>query len=392
MKPTPKQVDEFLSRTVEGIVGEKELRAKLLSGKKLRIKFGVDVTAPFIHSGHAVNIWMMRTLQEWGHQVIFLVGDMTTKIGDPTGKSQTRGQISNADIKKWTKDYIKQVGQILKTDKSVFEIRKNSEWFESMKVEKFLELLSLTTHAQLIERDMFQKRLKEKKQIHIHEMLYPILQGYDSYVLKSDLTIVGNDQLFNEQMGRFYQERLGQAPQAIITTKITPGLDGKEKQSKSLGNYIAITDSPDEMYGKIMSLPDPLIYSYFEVYTEEDLAPLKSLIKKNPMEAKKLLGRSFVKRYYDAKKAEAAQERFTQIFSAREMPTNIPEKKLAKDISLLDLLANEGLVASKSEAKRLIDQGGIKINGETVIDHSLILNSKTPATIQVGKRRFLKVK
>ncbi len=391
MKPTPKQVDEFLSRTVESIVGEKELRAKLLSGKKLTVKFGVDVTAPFIHTGHAVNIWMMRTLQDWGHKVIFLVGDTTTRIGDPTGKSQTRTQVSEADIKKWTKDYVKQVGLILKSDKSVFEVRKNSDWFGSMKVETFLELISHVTHAQLIERDMFQKRIKEKQQIRVNEMLYPILQGYDSYMLKSDLTIVGNDQLFNEQMGRFYQERLGQSPQAIITTKITPGLDGKEKQSKSLGNYIAITDSPDDIYGKVMSLPDALIYSYFEVYTDLPLDNLKQRIKKTPMESKKFLAYSFVERYHGAKKAEAASERFTQIFSAREIPTDIPTKKLTKDTGLLDLLVKEGLVASKSEAKRLVDQGGIKVNSQTVTDPNQILESKTPATIQVGKRRFLKV-
>ena len=395
-KPTPAELKEFLSRRVEGIVGEKELRAALTSGKKLTIKYGVDVTAPFLHLGHAVNLWMMRELQSWGHKVIFLIGGFTTKIGDPTGRDETRRQISQSEITKNAKEFVAQVSKVLLTNPSVFEIRNNADWFGRMKTDEFLQILSHTTHAQLIERDMFQKRIKEGKEIRMHELLYPIVQGYDSVMLKSDLTIVGNDQLFNEMMGRFYQERFGQMPQAIITTKITPGLDGKEKQSKSLGNYIAITDSSKDMFGKVMTLPDELIISYFQVYTrlpQTEIAKLSAGLKKgkNPRDAKMLLGHAIAELYHGKTSADTARDEFVNQFQKHELPKNIPTHKLIRGMGLLDLLQAKGLVASKSEGRRLIEQGGVKLDSTPITDPALHLAKGTKGVLQVGKRRFLKL-
>ena len=229
-----------IARTTEEIFSLDQLRERLNSKKKLTIKFGADVTASFLHLGHAVNLWMMRRFQEDGHKVIFLIGDFTTRIGDPTGKADTRPQIQRENIERDGQAFIEQIKNILITDDpEVFEVRKNSEWFDKMSVDKFLSLISLTTHSRLISRDMFQKRIQENKEIYTHELIYPILQGYDSFELDSDLTIVGSDQLFNEMMGKFYQEKFGQRPQTIITSKITPGLSGGPKQSKSLNNYVA---------------------------------------------------------------------------------------------------------------------------------------------------------
>lgn len=264
--PTPVDFDS-LERTIDQTFSLEEMHAKLRLKRPLRIKYGVDATAPFLHIGHAVNIWMMRELQEHGHIVVFLLGDFTTRIGDPSGKSETRKVIPREEIEANADEFLRQVSHILLTDSAVFEVRRNSEWYENMRLGDFMSLLSMVTHSKLIQRDMFQKRIQKGHEIHMHEMLYPILQGYDSVMLKSDLTIVGTDQLFNELMGRFYQEKLGQTPQVVITTKITPGTDGVEKQSKSIGNYIALTDAPRDKYGKVMSIPDSLIIPYLEIYT-----------------------------------------------------------------------------------------------------------------------------
>jgi tyrosyl-tRNA synthetase len=291
-----------LERTAEQVFSVPDLREKLDSGRPLRIKYGVDVTAPFLHTGHAVNLWAMRELQEAGHQVVLLIGDFTTRIGDPTGKSATRPVIGQDQIDRDAAGFISQASQVLLTDPAVFEVRRNSEWWSPMPVQRFMELLSLATHARLIQRDMFQRRIAADSEIYLHELLYPVLQGYDSVELASDLTIVGTDQLFNELMGRFYQERLGQSPQVVITTAITPGIDGREKQSKSLGNYIAIADPAREMFGKAMKLPDHLVTQYLRVYTLVPLPEIEELDRAigagevNPMAAKRRLGRALVER------------------------------------------------------------------------------------------------
>jgi len=239
-----KKIEKYLSRNLEEIITLDEFRKKIKTKNQMRIKYGVDVTNPMLHLGHAVNLWKMRELQEMGHKVIFLIGDFTSLIGDPTGKSQTRPKRTKEQIERDAKEYQKQVSKILLTDKEVFEVRRNSEWYKKMKAEELLSLMSLITNARLMERDMFQKRVKEGKEIYEHEIVYPILQGYDSVMLKSDLTIIGSDQLFNEMVGRIYQEKFHQKPQVVMTTTITPGTDGGEKQSKSIGNFVAIMDPP----------------------------------------------------------------------------------------------------------------------------------------------------
>jgi tyrosyl-tRNA synthetase len=256
-----------LQRTAVEVHTADALRAKLTGQRPLRIKYGVDVTAPFLHIGHAVNLWAMRELQDAGHKVLLLIGDFTTSIGDPTGRADARPVIAADQIERDAEGFIQQAGQVLRTDPEVFEVRRNSEWWAAMPVSRFMALLAEVTHARLIQREMFQRRIAAGGEIYLHELLYPVLQGYDSCELDSDLTIVGSDQLFNELMGRLLAERLGLTPQVVITTAITPGIDGRAKQSKSLGNYIAITDPPRQKFGKAMRLPDRLVADYLRVYT-----------------------------------------------------------------------------------------------------------------------------
>ena len=378
-------------RTIDQAFTLKEFEKQISQGKKLRIKYGVDVTAPFLHIGHAVNFWMMRMLQDLGHKVVFLIGDFTTLIGDPTGKSQTRPQIPREEIEKNAAEFIKQVGQVLHTDESVFEVRHNSEWFTSMSVSDFLGLLSKVTHGRLIQRDMFQKRIKDGTEIYMHEMLYPILQGYDSAMLKSDLTIVGSDQLFNELMGRFYQELAGQPPQVVLTTKITMGTDGKNKQSKSLNNYIALADSPQEKYGKLMSISDQLVPSYLEVYTALPKAEIDALtknMKKEPMLVKKTMAHAIVTRYHGPQAADKAAAEFTTVFKEKGTPADVQTVKVKKGTPLIDVLVAQKMIASKSEARRLIEQDGIKLNDKNISDVNAPVEE---GIVKIGKRKFLRI-
>jgi tyrosyl-tRNA synthetase len=395
MKPTSSQINEFLSRRTDRVIDEKALKARLLSGTKMTIKFGVDVTSPDIHLGHAVNLWMARQLQDWGHKVVFLIGGFTTKIGDPTGRDVTRKEISNADIKKNAKQYIQQVGKILKTNKNVFEVKNNDDWFGKMNTSEFLRLMAQTTYAQLIERDMFQRRIAEGKEIRMHEMIYPIVQGYDSVMLKDQLALCGTDQLFNEMMGRFYQEKSGQKPQAIMTGKILVGTDGVQKMSKSLGNYIGITESPKEKYGKVMTVDDSAIYDYFVLATNVDAQALakikKDLLTKNPRDLKMQLAHAIVSLYDGKPAADKAQEEFVRQFQKKERPDDIPTYKLIKPTPIMEVMIASKLVFSKSEARRLIEQGGVKYNDEVVEDITLAIKPKKTGIIQVGKRRFLRI-
>jgi len=388
---------EIFTRAVEEIIKKDELQKLLESGRKLRIKYGVDVTATTLHLGHAVNLWKMRELQEYGHKVVFLIGDFTTKIGDPTGRLETRRKISTPDINKWAKGFIKQVGKILRTDKKVFEVRRNYEWYGKMSMEGFLDLTFLFTHARLIERDMFQKRLKENKEIVLPELIYPALQGYDSVMLKSDLTIIGSDQLFNEGMGRFLQEKFRQPPQVLITTSITPGLDGKGKMSKSLGNYIGLEDSAEDKFGKIMSIPDSLIISYLTVHTDVSLEEIREKEKKlkeggNPMEVKLFLATALTKRYHGEKVAQQEKEKFLKIFSQKKVPEKTPIIKITYGLNdPIEVLLKTGFVSSKSAARRLIGQGAVDINGLTITSHTERIEIKKGAVIKVGKRNFVRV-
>lgn len=384
---------ELLERTTDQIMPVQSISSLAQSKKKLRIKYGVDVTAPFLHIGHAVNLWQMRHLQDLGHKVVFLIGDFTTRIGDPTGKSQTRPEIPLGEIEKNAEEFIKQVKKIVRTEEDVFEVRRNSEWYGNMPLSEFLGLLSQVTYGHLIQRDMFQKRIREGQEIRMHELVYPLLQGYDSYMLNSDLTIIGSDQLFNENMGRYYQQKFGQNPQAIITTRITPGLDGKNKQSKSLNNYIALEDTPRNKFGKIMSLPDELIISYFEVYTERTNAQIQEFKNAldqgaNPSEIKKQLGFALVERYHGTEAAQAELDWFNQTFSQRARPQNIPSLQIAFEASAMDIVKSAIPSQSNNQIRRLFEQGAVRINDQKISNPTEKPAIKKGDVLKVGKTTF----
>jgi len=402
-QPSQNEIGDFINRRAEQVVDAKALRQALTSGKKLTVKFGVDVTSPDLHLGHAVNLWMLRQLQEWGHKVIFLIGGFTTKIGDPTGRSETRQVISDTDIRKNAKKYIDQVGRVLRTDKAVFEVKNNDDWFGKMPTSQFLTIIAQVTHSQLIERDMFQTRIKEGKEIRVHELIYPIVQGYDSVMLKDNIVMCGTDQLFNEMMGRFFQERYGQPPQIIVTGRILVGTDGQKKMSKSFGNHIGIAEDAKTQYGKIMSIPDSAIYDYFRLATIVDTKILGQINAKlrdkktNPRDLKMLLAYTIVSMYHDEAAAARAQAEFVGIFQNHELPKDLPTTSLSKPIPILELLAKHKLAGSNSEARRLIQQGGVKLDNQTITDINFTIMppkrvGKTNLVLQVGKRRFLRIK
>lgn len=393
-------IDLILStfaRTTEDIFSLEECKKLLNSGRQLRIKYGVDVTAPYLHIGHAVNLWMMRLLQDHGHKVVFLIGDFTTQIGDPTGRNQARPVIPKEEIERNTQEFIEQAKMVLRFDNpELLEVRRNSEWFGKMPMGEFLKLLSMVTHSRLISRDMFQRRLADHDEIYMHEMVYPILQGYDSFMLKSDLTIIGSDQLFNEMMGRFYQERFGQTPQVLITTKITPGLDGFAKQSKSLDNYIGLGHSPRDKFGRTMRLPDNLIHMYFEVYTSIPLSDIKNLadlVQSDPFEAKKQLATEIVRRYHGDQVARGEREWFDRTFSQRQTPTDIPDIVVnSAATSALDIVQKFfGEKKSKGEIRRLFQQGGVSRNNIKITDPMEQLTLSNGEVLQVGKRIWFRI-
>lgn len=385
--PSGKHFNEksFL-RTVEAIHTKEDLKKKLAFGTPLRIKYGVDVTSPFLHIGHAVNLWKMRELQEMGHKVIFLIGDFTTTVGDPTGRDNTRPRLNAREIEANAKKYINQAGLVLLTKKSVFEARRNSEWYKKMKPENFLSLLALVTHSKLINRDMFQERIKHGREIYMHELIYPVLQGYDSFAVRSDITVVGSDQLFNELMGRFFQERFGQDPQVVVTTTITPGVDGKEKQSKSLGNYVALTDSPRDKFGKIMRIPDNLVKDYLMVYTAY---PPDSIKNKSIMEAKMFVAEKIVERYHGPTTAANERKQFTSMFRYRQPPTDIDSLPVKKGELIISFLVSHKLAHSKSDARRLLLEGAIDFNDQTVKTPSFAFAKN--GILRIGKHTFFRV-
>jgi tyrosyl-tRNA synthetase len=395
---TPQPVDlSVLERSLESVYSERELGEKLGRGRALRIKYGVDVTGPLLHIGHAVNLWLMREFQERGHRVVLLIGDFTTRIGDPTGKSQTRRVIDRAEIEANATTFIGQVSRILLTDPEVFEVRRNSEWYGPMDLGDFLGLLSMVTHSRLIQRDMFQKRIADGSEIHMHEMLYPVLQGYDSVQLDSDLTIVGTDQLFNELMGRFFQERLGREPQVVMTTKITPGTDGVEKQSKSLGNYIALDDTPRDKFGKIMSIPDALIVPYLRVYTDVPLAEIDDLERQigrgaNPMQAKEQLGEALVRRYHGEEAARGERAWFQETFSRRATPTDVAVVRVPRGAKLLDVLEACLPDTSRTALRRLVDEGAVRVGERKLTELEAPPELSESEVLRVGKRRWFSVR
>ena len=393
-----KKLLESFARTAEEIFSLNEFEELLKSGKQIRIKYGVDVTSPFLHIGHAVNLWMMRELQELGHKVIFLIGDFTTQIGDPTGRSDTRPIIPREEIEKNAEEFIRQAKMVLRfDDPNLLEIRKNSEWFSEYSLSDFLKLLATVTHARLISRDMFQRRIEKQEDIYMHEMIYPILQGYDSYVLESDLTIIGSDQLFNEMLGRFYQQKLGQKSQVIITTKITPGIDGKAKQSKSLDNYIGLGHSSRDKFGRSMKIPDELIVDYLKIYTNvpmDEISKIEKEISSDPMKWKKFLAREILKRYHNEADVQNEQEWFENTFSKKITPDDIPVLEVDESQWVAIDLVKKHFDKSKSnsELRRLFKQGAVSLNDRKISAFDEKVDVASEDVIKVGKRTWFKVR
>jgi tyrosyl-tRNA synthetase len=387
---------ELLTRGVSNVIVYDDVLQSLIDGKKLRIKHGVDPTTKDLHLGYAVNYEKLRQFQERGHTIIFLIGTFTARFGDPTDKGETRTMKDKKIVMELAKNYIKQVGRIL--DIKNLEIRYNGDWFDKMSAEDLLRLMSEFTVARMLERDMFAKRIKEGKEIGLHEIVYPMLQGYDSVEIESDLTVIGTDQTFNELQARPLQSRRGQTPQNIIAMDLLVGTDGKMKMSQSIGNYIAFDDTAEDKFGKIMSIPDSLIMAYFTAVTRVSSKELKLIEmdlldkNKNPRDLKLRLAREIVLIYDGEKAADKAQIHFETVFRNKELPSEIPEYVLKANISVLELLVDSKLVSSSSEARRLIQQGGVKVNSDKieVIDFEFKLG--TEYIVQVGKRRFLNVK
>lgn len=398
MHSSTQNILEHFARTTEEVFSLQELQQLLDSGRQLRIKYGVDLTAPHLHIGHAVNLWMMRQLQDLGHKVLFLIGDVTTRIGDPTGRNSLRPLISPAEIEANAQEFMAQAHMVLRCDDpDRYEVHRNSEWYEQMTAAELLRLLSMVTYGRLTSRDMFRERIQQGLEIHIHEMIYPALQGYDSFALQSDLTIIGSDQLFNEMMGRFYQERLGQPPQVIITTKITPGIHGKAKQSKSLGNYIGLGHSPRDMFGRVMTLPDHLILSYLEVYTDVPLQQVAEIAKQvadEPMKCKLFLAHEIVRRYHGTEVADQEQEWFLQTFSARKTPADIPEILVEPGEQSAFDLVKRFFHSQKShrELRSLFEQGAVSLNEQVIRQEGQIVEVHDGDVFRVGKRTWFSLR
>ena len=387
--------EDFFQRGIVEIIDEKSFKEKLKS-RKLRIKYGVDPTRPDIHLGHTVQLRKLKQLQDEGHKIIFLIGDYTTKIGDPSGRNNTRPVLSDLEIKKNAKTYFQQVGKILNVKKT--EVRYNSEWFSKMKFNDILQLTGKFTVAQILERDDFTKRLNAHNDIGLHELLYPLMQAYDSVVLKADVEFGGNDQKFNMLAGRELQKKMGQIPQDVFITKLLVGLDGKIKMSKSSDNYVALTEDANSMFGKIMSIPDDVMLEYFELLTdlsEKEITGIKNKLesKENPRDIKLILAEKIVSMYHSESEAKKAKEEFINVFAKKELPADIPEVKIAEgNYELPLLLINLSAVDSNSEARRLIEQGGVKIDEAKITEPKTVIGVRKGMIVQAGKRKFFKIK
>jgi tyrosyl-tRNA synthetase len=396
MSTIKEQIAE-LARGTDEILPEDGLEAKLKLGRPLVVKAGFDPTAPDLHLGHTVLINKMRQFQQFGHDVVFLIGDFTGMIGDPSGKNATRPPLSPEEIKANAETYEEQIFKIL--DESKTRVEFNSSWMGSMDAAGLIKLAARHTVARMLERDDFSKRYRNNQSISIHEFLYPLVQGYDSVALKADVELGGTDQKFNLLVGRQLQQDYGQDPQIVMTTPLLEGLDGVQKMSKSLDNYIGITDAPGEMFGKIMSISDDLMWRYFEVLsfrTLDDINRLKKAVDDgmNPRDAKFELGQEIVARFHSDAAAESARQEFIARFQKGAMPDEIPDKALDSQdgkLGIAHLLRDAGLVSSTSEAFRMIKQGAVKIDGERVGDRGLEIEAGSTHVYQVGKRKFARV-
>ena len=384
---------EVIQRGVDEILPLDELKKKLEKNKPLRIKLGMDPTAPDLHLGHTVVMNKMKQLQDLGHEVIFLIGDFTGMIGDPTGKNVTRKPLSKKDILENAKTYSDQVFKILDKDKT--KIAFNSEWMNKMSSTEMISLASKHTVARMLERDDFSKRYKGGQAISIHEFLYPLVQGYDSVALRADMELGGSDQKFNLLVGRELQKQANMEPQVILTMPILEGLDGVQKMSKSLDNYIGVDEDPDSMFGKIMSISDDLMWRYLDLLSFESLETIASWRREvengeNPRNIKFRLAEEIISRYHNIEQAKKAQQNFIDRFAKNQIPDEMDEFTFSKGIKLANLLKDSKLVNSTSEAFRMIKQGAVKMDGEKINDKDLIPNEGT-SVYQVGKRKFARV-
>ncbi len=393
------QLDFLLARAVD-FFNRDDLKKKLekaaLEGRGLRIKYGADPSAPDIHLGHVVGLNKLREFQDAGHTVVFIIGDFTGMIGDPSGKSATRPALSREQVAKNAESYKEQVFKILDPEKT--EVRFNSEWLGEMKFEDVIRLTAHVTVAQLLARDDFSKRYADNRPISLVEFLYPLVQAYDSVMVKADLELGGTDQLFNLLLGRELQKVMGQEPQCVMTLPLIEGLDGVNKMSKSLNNYVGVNETARDMYGKLMSVPDDLMWKYFEYilcWPSDKVNAMRAKVASgelHPRRVKDMLGQEVVTRFMGADEAKAASEEFTRIFAQKELPDEIPEVMLpAEEIGLLNLMVQAGLATSNGEARRLVKQGAVKINDEKVSDERAQIMPEDGMIIRSGKRGFAKI-
>ena len=398
MKTKIKEQIELLKRGTIEIFNEDELSEKLAESAKtarpLRIKLGLDPTSPDIHLGHTVVLRKMRQFQDAGHKAILIIGDYTARIGDPSGQDTTRPTLTDEQIRQNAKTYFTQAGKILDTSADRLEVRYNSEWLEKMSLMELIQLAAKKTVAQMLQRDSFKKRLAAEEDVYTHEFLYPLMQGYDSVVIESDVELGGTDQTFNNLVGRDIQRMYGQKPQVVITMPILVGLDGKDKMSKSKGNYIGVTDQPNDMFGKIMSISDDMMENYFTLLTDlpaDKIAELVDDNKTHPKEAKVLLGKTIVAQFYNETAAGQAAAEFDKVFAKGQLPDEIPQKIIADPgvpVMASQLVVESDLVASSSEAKRMIRQSAVKIDGEKIDDPNEKIKLREGMIIQVGKRKY----
>ena len=397
-----KEAMALIKRGTDTLLVEEELEQKLArskaTGKPLRIKLGLDPTAPDIHIGHTVVLNKLRQLQDLGHQVIFLVGDFTAAIGDPSGRNATRPPLSREQIEANAQTYLNQAGMVLDLERT--EVRYNSEWSNALGTTGLIQLASRYTLARLLERDDFAKRYAEQLPIAMHELLYPLMQGYDSVALKADLELGGSDQRFNLLVGRELQRQYDQEPQCILTMPLLVGLDGVQKMSKSKKNYIGITDPANDMFGKVMSITDDLMWNWYDLLSLRSNAEIAQLKKecaegRNPRDAKVLLAREIIERFHDKAAADAAEAEFNARFQKGAVPNDIKDVTVAAptgEIGIMQLIKAAGLAPSNAEAGRNIDQGGVRIDGESVRDRTLKIQAGAEFVLQVGKRRWARVK
>lgn len=394
-----KEQKDIIRRGTEEILPPAEfdslLKKSIETDKPLRVKQGFDPTAPDIHLGHTVCLRKLKQFQDLGHQIVLIIGDYTGMVGDPSDKSETRPRLSHEDVMANAATYETQFFKILDRDKT--EIHYNGEWFKDMKFTEVTDLAAKYTVARMLERDDFKKRFKSEQPISIHEFFYPLMQGYDSVAIKSDIEIGATEQKFNLLIARKIQEEYGVKPQCVLTMPVLPGTDGTKRMSKSTGNYIGIDEPPNDIYGKTMSIPDELIYIYFELVTDSSLEKLSGIKEQlesdsvNPMELKKKLAREIVALYYGEETSLDAEKEFGNIFSKGNSPDDMPETNASEGDLIVDIMVKNNITASKGEARRLIIQGAVRINGDKISDKDQTLSNEKEQILKAGKRRFLRI-